>query len=729
MADEATERITILLQAKDKDFARAMERNNKLIAKFERQATRGTTSAARNIDRNLAQMGTSILGVGKAFATGLAGGVIGAVFAGVTSNIRGMIGEIADLNDAAGRIGLGVEELQGLQAGFKLAGVEVEDTSKGLETFSQRIGEAAAGEGSFLQVLERNNIALRDQAGNVRPTIDLLRDYAGAIGGAGSSQERLALAADAFGKSGRAMVLGLEGGRGAVDGLIESARDAGLVLDEELVQKAAELDDKFDIITMKLGVMFKGAVVGAAEFFTSATTAAQVLEEKFGTLEKAKAQFGASAVESFAAGNIDDARNAVFEYEAVLREADAAAGDVAITADSLAQELFVLADGFDAVGSTAAADAVYEVASEMEDAVQQFRAGTIDGAAFADKLDEVRIRAGEVLDPLAAIDGASFEGVIGRLSQLGGALEVVRNIAVSAIGAVTALAPISVADQTTGTPLTSGQDLLPPSVPTVTSSPRPPAAPNNIDFGIPDAPKGGSSGGGGGNSETNEMLREAERLFEQTRTEAEKYAAELENLNELQRLGYIDADTYGRAIEKLGEQYGQTGLMSEDFKSTILDLADGTLTLADAFDQLRMQIIRAAAEYLIFGSNPFATGGSMQNTLLGGLAGLIPSFEGGGSTGSGSRSGGVDGKGGYMAVVHPKETVIDHTKSGGSAVAAGSGGMQVAIGFDASVGDLTAVIRDEAGRVVASARQGIVQQSVSAVDNAMRRTKQFGGGR
>jgi hypothetical protein len=39
------------------------------------------------------------------------------------------------------------------------------------------------------------------------------------------------------------------------------------------------------------------------------------------------------------------------------------------------------------------------------------------------------------------------------------------------------------------------------------------------------------------------------------------------------------------------------------------------------------------------------------------------SFEGGGFTGVGARAGGLDGKGGYMAMVHPNETIIDHTKN------------------------------------------------------------------
>lgn len=42
------------------------------------------------------------------------------------------------------------------------------------------------------------------------------------------------------------------------------------------------------------------------------------------------------------------------------------------------------------------------------------------------------------------------------------------------------------------------------------------------------------------------------------------------------------------------------------------------------------------------------------------------SFDGGGFTGAGSRSGGLDGKGGFPAILHPNETVVDHTKGQGT---------------------------------------------------------------
>jgi tape measure domain-containing protein len=55
-----------------------------------------------------------------------------------------------------------------------------------------------------------------------------------------------------------------------------------------------------------------------------------------------------------------------------------------------------------------------------------------------------------------------------------------------------------------------------------------------------------------------------------------------------------------------------------------------------------------------------STGSGPANISRGGS--FSPSFEGGGYTGKGSRVGGVDGRGGFPAVLHPNETVVDHSK-------------------------------------------------------------------
>jgi hypothetical protein len=88
------------------------------------------------------------------------------------------------------------------------------------------------------------------------------------------------------------------------------------------------------------------------------------------------------------------------------------------------------------------------------------------------------------------------------------------------------------------------------------------------------------------------------------------------------------------------------------------------------------------------------------------------SFEGGGFTGTGGRSGGVDGKGGFPAILHPNETVIDHTKGQG-------GGITVVNNIDAtgSGADVDMKIR--------AAMQQTSQQTIMSIQDLMRR-RRFG---
>jgi len=47
------------------------------------------------------------------------------------------------------------------------------------------------------------------------------------------------------------------------------------------------------------------------------------------------------------------------------------------------------------------------------------------------------------------------------------------------------------------------------------------------------------------------------------------------------------------------------------------------------------------------------------------IKGIKEDYEGGGYTGMGARAGGIDGRGGFPAILHPNETVIDHTRGQG----------------------------------------------------------------
>ncbi len=87
-----------------------------------------------------------------------------------------------------------------------------------------------------------------------------------------------------------------------------------------------------------------------------------------------------------------------------------------------------------------------------------------------------------------------------------------------------------------------------------------------------------TSGGGGsrGQSEAErkhqERLREAERIYRSTRTAAEQYASELNDLNELHQLGYLDADAHARATEALSDELGLSAPIAARFAQQIAAL-------------------------------------------------------------------------------------------------------------------------------------------------------------
>ena len=147
----------------------------------------------------------------------------------------------------------------------------------------------------------------------------------------------------------------------------------------------------------------------------------------------------------------------------------------------------------------------------------------------------------------------------------------------------------------------------------------------------------------------------------------------VESNNELDRTNPINA--FKDQLDDVGKTLDQIAVNSmKKFEDSIVTgLQTGKLAFKDFATFVVEQLIRVAIQQLIIARliDPF------RSMLSGGKLAALREFnsltdgdtlfngDGGGYTGMGSRSGGIDGKGGFPAILHPNETVIDHTKGQG----------------------------------------------------------------
>ena len=146
------------------------------------------------------------------------------------------------------------------------------------------------------------------------------------------------------------------------------------------------------------------------------------------------------------------------------------------------------------------------------------------------------------------------------------------------------------------------------------------------------------------------------------------------------------------------------------FEDSIVEgLKTGKLSFKDFADYVIEQLLRVAIQQLVIAQliDPF-------RTFLGGFDifkssnAKTPSGEGGGFTGFGARAGGVDGKGGFPAILHPNETVIDHAQGQG---------MGATVNFNISTVDAAGF--DE----LLASRKGLI---TSIINNAMNNRGRMG---
>jgi hypothetical protein len=193
-----------------------------------------------------------------------------------------------------------------------------------------------------------------------------------------------------------------------------------------------------------------------------------------------------------------------------------------------------------------------------------------------------------------------------------------------------------------------------------------------------------------------------------------------------------ETDKTTTSFHQLGEEVKMTAMSMDDvgkrgltsMEDGLVDLVNGTKSASEAFksmansiinDLIRMYIQRQITAPLF--NAMFGASATTYTTVSGSANPTVGNpevyFEGGGYTGRGSRSGGVDGKGGFNAILHPNETIIDHTKGQGM-------GAPVSVTLNISTG-VSQTVRTE----IVSLMPQITAATKQAVIDARRRGGSF----
>lgn len=161
--------------------------------------------------------------------------------------------------------------------------------------------------------------------------------------------------------------------------------------------------------------------------------------------------------------------------------------------------------------------------------------------------------------------------------------------------------------------------------------------------------------------------------------ERKRRSAQIDRLRTFEEFKKELGDTFLQMKKLEDGLVGVTENAMANFTDSFYDAISGAKNFKDAFKDMARSIVEDLSKMLIqyyitqqiFGAivSMFPGGGTTStSTTPAPTNSYGVSMEGGGFTGYGARTGGVDGRGGFPAILHPNETVIDHTMGGQAGV-------------------------------------------------------------
>lgn len=674
------EKLNIVLAARDREFARAMERNTRRVDRFARDSNKNLGRTSKKFDL--------LAGAAKRLLPALAAGA-------VVAQVKKTVTALDDIGKTADKIGLTTDALQELRVIAESSGVAQSSFDSSIERLNKRLGEAELGAGAAAKTLKQMGLSASELTGmGLDQALSVIADNINKIP---DPAERAARAAALFGREGVGMLNMLREGSAGMAQMRAEARALGVVVDESLVRGAEDAQTKLDLMGRVISAQLSSALIELAPLLVGAATTLADLIRMF----------------AGAAGAVRDFLDPQTELEIATANLVAGMGDEIRQTRLLSAEL-----GRGARMSQQAAERKLTEAKARHQNVAAIiaerRALALGSTQFADLTAEIEQRQ----DALSTLQGSrADEPALGREdafyeTQEGIAAAI--NARQALLDTDEAMAEQLAATQTNIATLEAGiagasggvVDLGGSLAEPIENSERLKAATGGVrrevEATVPEL------------SDYSDVLDRVSGVFGRGRSAGLGYRDALATVEEMHAAGKLSAEDYRSAVGLIETEFEAVAAAAESLEqaaeSTLVSIITRSKSASDAVGGLLAQLGNMAAQSAVSGLfdglfDGLFSGGAGGGSGGGGggigavtgniLKGAGLSFEGGGDTGDGPRSGGLDGKGGFLAMLHPRENVVDHAAGGGG----GAGGVNVSFApvIDARGADQAAVDRLERG--------------------------------
>jgi hypothetical protein len=261
------------------------------------RATKALEKRAKEIDRQIANIGRVAAAVGAAAAVG---------FIALT---KAAIDAADGMNDMSKATGLSVESLSQLQYAAEQSGSNLDGLETGLRRLSKAAADAADGSKESADAFKKIGVSVKDADGSLRSTEDLLLDVADVFSQYEDGAGKAALAQELFGKSGADLIPFLNQGKTGIKALKDEAAALGITISGETAQAADDFNDKLNKLSFiaqgigrqiasELLPSISGIVDAFADFSTNGDVARQIAES-VATAFKLIADIGSRVTETF----------------------------------------------------------------------------------------------------------------------------------------------------------------------------------------------------------------------------------------------------------------------------------------------------------------------------------------------------------------------------------------------------------------------------------------------